>query len=607
MLNFLRKRASSWFIKAAFFLIIIVFIFWGVGTVREREQTIIGEVNGKKISIGEFQNATNIIAENYKAILGDKFDYKMMSEQIKKTAWDMLVEQAILMQVAEELKLKVSPQEVIDEIQKIDAFKENGVFKREKYVEVLRYNKIMPSQFETQTERNLLLKKVRTFLKNAVTTTETEINDWYILKNRKIKAGYITLNYKDFAKDVSVTEEDIKKYYDTNKEQFKKPEKATITYYMIALSDFIPNIKPDEKDLKDYYDEHKDEFFEPKKYVLRHIFVAFGKDRNASRNKIEDAKKSLAKDDFAKVTSRFNEDGTKNKGGLLGEISLNMVTPKLASIISAMKKGDVSGIVESEYGYHIIRVDDIKEEKIKDFNEVKEIVKEKVIQNKAKILALKSASEIKDALEKGQVQNKYKPEKAEIQKDKPVINDMNLPELVNNIFTLGERKSFGPINTSKGVIVGKVDKIEKGYFTIAEVKEKIKENVIKNKALNIAEEKAKKMIAEGNLPKGKETDWFSPAGVLPAPLNTLKDIDKAIPSLNKENRVLKKPFRSEDSVYIIYLSDIQDPVLDKNSEDYKKFAADFIENKQNLFFEEWLKNLKKNAKIKLNEERFKSL
>lgn len=84
MLNFLRKRASSWFIKAAFILIIIVFIFWGVGTVREREQTIIGEVNGKKISIGEFQNATNIIAENYKAILGDKFDYKMMSEQIKK-------------------------------------------------------------------------------------------------------------------------------------------------------------------------------------------------------------------------------------------------------------------------------------------------------------------------------------------------------------------------------------------------------------------------------------------------------------------------------------------------------------------------------------------
>ncbi len=607
MLNFLRKRASSWFIKAAFFLIIIVFIFWGVGTVREKEQTIIGEVNGKKISIGEFQNATNNIAENYKAILGDKFDYKILSEQIKKTAWDLLVEQAILLGVAEELKIKVSPQELIDEIQKIDAFKENGVFSREKYIQVLRYNKIMPSQFEAQREKSLLLSKVRTFLKNAVTITDSEIDSWYILKNRKIKANYITINYKDFYKDVSVTEEDIKKYYDTNKEQFKKPEKATITYYLISQSDFVSNIKPDEKDLKNYYEEHKDEFFEPKKYILKHIFVAFGKDRASSRNKIDEAKKSLSKEDFSKVASKYNEDGTKNKGGLLGEITLNMVTPKLASSISAMKKGDVSEIIESEYGYHIIKVDDIKEEKIKDFNEVKEVVKEKVIQNKAKILALKTASEIKDSLEKGALHSKYKAEKAEIQKDKPLINNINLPELVNSIFTLGEGKTFGPINTSGGVLVGKVDKIEKGYYTEAEVKEKIKETIMKNKALDLAEERAKRLIAEGNLPKGTETDWFSPAGVLPAPLNTLKDLDKAIVSLDKENNILKKPFRSEDSVYIIYLSQIQDPVLEKNSEEYKRFASDFIENKQNLFFEEWLKSLKKNAKIKFNEELFKSL
>jgi peptidyl-prolyl cis-trans isomerase D len=608
MLNFLRKRATSWFIKAAFFLIIVVFIFWGVGTVREKEQTIIGEVNGTKISIVEFQNATNIVAENYRAILGDKFDYKMFSEQIKKTAWDMLVEQAILTQVAQDLKIKVSPQEIVEEIQKNEAFKDKGVFSREKYVEVLRYNKLMPSQFEAQLEKNLLLKKVRTFLKNAVTTTDLEIRDWYLLKNRKIKAGYVTINYKEFVKDVTVTEDDIKKYYEDNKEKFKKPEKATISYYLLPISDFTANIKPEEKDLKDYYNDHKEEFFEAKKYTLRHIFVAFGNDRSISRNKIEEAKKGLSKEDFTKIAAKYNEDGTKNRGGLLGEISLNMVTPKLASTISAMKKGDISGIVESEYGYHIIKVEDIKDEKFREFDEVKEIVKNKVIQNKAKILALKTATEIKDAIEKGQVQNiKYKSEKTDLQKDKPIISDMNLPELVNNIFTLGEGKTFGPFNTSKGIIVGKVEKIDKGYFEISEVKEKVKEDVIKNKALKIAEEKATKMINEGNIPKGKETDWFSPVAVLPTPLNTLKDLDKDIPSLDTETKFLKKPYRSDDSIYIVYLVDIQEPSLDKNSEDYNKFAKDFIENKQNLYFEEWLKSLKKNAKIKLNEERFKNI
>lgn len=608
MLNFLRKRATSWIIKLAFFLIIVVFIFWGVGTIREREQTIIGEVNGKKISIVEFQNAFNIVAENYKAILGDKFDYKMFSEQIKKTAWDMLVDQMILIKTAEDLRIKVSPEEVIQEIEKNEAFKENGVFKRERYLEVLRYNKIMPSQYESQIEKNLLLKKVRTFLKNAVTASDEEIKNWYILKNRKIKAGYVALDYKDFIKEVSIKEDDIKKYYEENKEQFKKPEKAEIIYYMIPISDFSSGIKPDEKDLKDYYDEHKDEFFEPKTYTVRHIFVSFGKDKESARKKIEEAKSNLNKEDFAKIASRINNDGTKQRGGLIGDITLSMITPKLAEKLAGMKKGDISDIVESEYGYHILKVEDIKEERLKPFETVKDAIKERVIQNKAKLLAIKTASEVKDSLEKGtKIDIKFKQSKETVEKNKTNIGELSLPELVNNIFTLGEGKVFGPFNTSKGIIVGKIEKIDKGYFSISESENKIKDLLIKKKALDLAEEKAKKMINDGNIKKGNVTDWFSPVATIPAPLSNLKDIDKEIPSLNKENKVLKRPFRGDDSIYIVYLENIEDPVIDTNSEEYKKFAKDFIENKQNLFFEEWLKNAKKTAKIKLNEELFKNI
>jgi peptidyl-prolyl cis-trans isomerase D len=608
MLNFLRKRASSWFIKVAFALIILVFIFWGIGTIREREQNTIGEVEGKKISLSQFQNTVNIVSENYKAILGDKFDYKILSEQIKKTAWDMLVDQAILTKTAEELKIKVSPEEVIDEIQKNDAFKENGVFKRERYIEILRYNKILPSQYEAQIEKSLLLKKVKTFLKNSVTASNDETTQWYILKNRKIKAGYITLSYKDFTKDVSITDGEIKKYYEDNKEQFKKPEKANVVYYLIPHSELTNSIKVEEKDLKDYYDEHKDEFFEPKKFLLRHIFVSFGKNKEQARKKIEDAKKALKKEDFAKVASKYNDDGTKQRGGSLGYITLSMVTPKLSEKIAGLKKGDVTDIVESEFGYHIIKVEDVVNEAIKPFESVKEEVHKKVIQNKTRLIALKNASEIKEALEKGiQPKTTFKPNKVTIEKGQSNIGDLTLPELVNNIFTLMEGKTFGPFNTSKGVIIGKLEKIEKGFFDLLEVENKVKEQLIKKKALDLAEEKAKKIIAQGQIEKGNVTDWFSPVANVPLPLNNLKEIDKELPSLNKQNKILQKPFRSDDSVYIIYLADIEEPTVDTNSEEYKNFAKEFIENKQNFFFEEWLKNAKKNAKIKLNEELFKKI
>lgn len=609
MLNFLRKRATSWFIKIALGLIIIVFVLWGVGTMRQKEQMSIGEVNGIKISLIEFQNAVNMLTENYKAILGDKFDYKVFSEQIKKNAWDLVVQQTLLLQKAEDLKIKVSPKEILDEIQKTETFKDKGVFSRERYIEVLRFNKMTPSVYEAQIEKALILKKVRTFLKNAITANNDEIAQWYVLKNRKIKAGYVTLDYKDFVKEVKVNGEELKKFYDANKEQFKKPEEAKISYVIVPFESFKGEIKPAEQDLKEYYDEHKDEFFEPKQYLLRHVFVSFGKDKEKARNTINEAYKKVGKENISKVASKYNEDGTKTKGGLLGYVNINMLSPKIAEKIAPMKKGDISGIVESEYGYHIFKLEDIKEERTKSFDEVKRLLIDKVIEKKAKLIAIKKASEIKDLLEKGQTVTdpKFKIQKASVSKTKPFLKDRALPEVVNTIFSVNEGKIFGPIILSKDIIVGKVEKIEKGYFSLSEKEKEIKEMVIKNKAFDRAEEKAKAIIASTNIPKGKVTDWFSPVVNIPAPLSNLKGLEKDIPSLTKENKILKSPYRSDESVYIVYLEDIQEPTWDPQSDDAKKFTIDFIENKQNNFFEEWLKNAKESAKIKLYEENFKNM
>lgn len=607
MLDFLRKRASSLAIKFILSLIIIVFVLWGVGRMREREQNVVGKVGKVEIALNEYQDAVNRLSEGYKMAFGDRFDYKIFKDRIKKEAWDLLVERTILLKKAEELKLKVTDNEVVEEIKKQEAFKENGQFSKDRYLAVLNYMKLSPQMYEKDLERTLLIKKAMSIIKNSVNVNEKDVKDYYELKNKKMKANYVVFSYKDYLKGISSTSEEEKKFYEENKENFKKPERLDVSYLFVTTEEFIPTVKAEEKDLKDYYEENKSEFYKPKSFVLRHIFKAFGKDKEASKKGIEEAAKLLSKEDFAKVAGRYNDDGTKTRGGFIGEVSLDRLTPKMATAVSLLKKGDRSNIVESEYGYHIIKVEDVKEEGYKSFDEVKQEISVLVKEKKARLFAVKKAKEVLASLEKGGA-DASKLKKVILERENPVFGDMGaMPEVVKTAYATKEGGVFGPLNTSKGVIVGKVNKLDKGYFNYDEVKEKVKEGVLKKKALQLAVKNAEEALKSGNFKKKESTEWFSPLIMLPPTLSKIPDLDKDIVRLSKKNTILKKVYTSNDAAYIILLADEEIKAWDPKREDCKAFFEEFINNKKLVFYNDWLKEEKSNLKVEQNEALIKNI
>lgn len=607
MLDFLRKRASSLAIKFILSLIIVVFVLWGVGRMREREQNIVGRVGKTDITYNEYLDAINRLSEGYKMAFGDRFDYKIFKDRIKKEAWDLIVERTILLKKAEELNLKVSDTEIVEEIKKQEAFKENGQFSKERYLAVLNYMKLSPQMYEKDLERTLLIKKAMAIIKNSVTINERDVRDYYELKNKKIKVSYAVFGYKDYLKNATSSQEEEKKFYEENKESFKKPEKLDVSYMFISNDEFAGNVKVEDKDLKQYYEENKSEFYRPKSFVLRHIFKAFGKNKEEAKKRIEEAKKLLSKEDFAKVASRFNDDGTKARGGFIGEVSLDRLTPKMAAAVSNLKKGDRSDIVESEYGYHIIKVEDLKEEGYRSFDEVKESVVALVKEKKARLFAVKKAKEVLASLEKGAV-DASKLKKVLLEKDNPLFGDMGaMPEVVKTVYATKEGGLFGPLNTSKGIIVGKVNKLDKGYFSYDEVKDKVKEGVLKKKALELAVKDAQEALKSGNYKKKETTDWFAPLGILPAPLAKIKDLDKDIVKLNKSKNLLKKVYSSDDAAYVIMLADEEIKGWDPNRDDSKAFYEEFSNNKRTVFYNDWLKEEKASLKIEQNEALIKNM
>lgn len=607
MLDFLRKRASSLAIKFILSLIIIVFVLWGVGRMREREQNVVGKIGKTEVTLNEYQDAVNRLTEGYKMVFGDKFDYKIFKDKIKNEAWDLIVERTILLNKAESLNLKVADTELVEEIKNQEAFKENGQFSKERYLAVLKYMKLSPALYEKDLERTIMVKKAMAIIKNAVNVNERDVKDLYELKNKKIKVGYQAFSYKEFIKKVSTTEEEEKKYYGENKELFKKPERADILYYIASVDEFLPTVKVNEEELKAYYDENKSEFHRPKTYVLRHIFKAFGKKKEEAKKKIDEALKLLDKEDFSKVASRYNDDGTKSRGGFIGEVSLEQMSPKMAASVTILKKGERSQIVETEYGYHIIKVEDIKEEGYKNFDEVKQELTNLVKKKKAGLYAVKQAKEVLAALEKGKTDN-AQWKKAFIEKEKPQFGELgSMPELVKIVYETKEGGVFGPINTAKGVVVGKVNKFDKGYFNFDEVKDRVKELLVKNKALQLAKNEAEKVLKNNAIVKKESTDWFSPLGVLPANLGKIKDLEKDIVKLTKANPVLKKVYLTDDAAYVFSLIDEEIKSWDREREDCKAFYEEFLNNKRNIYYSDWLKEEKANLKIEKNEALIKSL
>ena len=607
MLDFLRKRASSLAIKFILSLIIIVFVLWGVGRMREREQNIVGKVGKIEIALNEYQDAVNRLSEGYKMAFGDKFDYKIFKDRIKNEAWDLIVERTILLKKAEELNLKVSDKEVVEEIQKQEAFKENGQFSKDRYLAVLKYMKLSPPMYEKDLERTLLIKKAMAVIKNSVSVSETDVRDYYELKNKRIKVNLVSFAAKDFLKGVTTTDEEEKKYYQENKEAFKKPERADVSYYFVPIDEFLAGVKVEEKELKDYYEENKSEFYKPKTYVLKHIFKAFGKNKEEAKKKIEEAQRLLAKEEFSKVASRYNDDGTKARGGFIGEVSLDRMSPKMAAAVSVLKKGERSQIVESEYGYHIIVADDIKEEGYKGIDEVKLELQERVKAKKARLYAVKKAKELLATLEKGSPDTS-KLKKAFVEKENPVFGDLGaMPEVVKTVYATKEGGVFGPLNSSKGVIVGKVNKFDRGYFNFEEVKDKVKESLLKKKALDLAVKKAEEALKTKTFSKKETTDWFSPLGVLPPALIKIKGIDKDIVKLTKNSSILQKAYQSDDAAYIVMLADEEIKNWDPQRDDCKAFYEEFLNNKRTIYYNDWIKEEKASLKIEKNETLIKNM
>jgi peptidyl-prolyl cis-trans isomerase D len=460
MLQWMRQ-AQSWVIKGVLLAVVLAFVVtifyqWGVqsggGPTRSEVATIFGE----PVSVREFQRVYNGLQQRYRSIFRTQSDMDLNERfNFREMALEQLATRAILLRMAQQYGVVVTEQELYDHIAGLAPFQEQGRFSPTRYQAMLRSQvpPIAPHQFEAEQQQDLLLQKVVTLLTEGIQVTDAEVEQTYRRDNEQVAVRYVMLTTPQFEAQVEMTDEELQSYYEAHKEGYREPEQRQIRYVALPLQRFTQPYDPSAEEVNAYYARHLETFQRPEQVWVRHILFkvassATAEQETQARERAEAVLASLRNgEDFATMAKQYSEDtATAEKGGDLGYFPRGQMVQPFEEVAFSLPVGELSDVVRTPFGWHILRVEDKREAETRPLAEVEPEIKEKLREDKARDAAQAFVDDFLSALEANPRQFAELSRQHElnlittpfIPATGQVEGLAGLPDLVKRVFTLPE-------------------------------------------------------------------------------------------------------------------------------------------------------------------------
>jgi peptidyl-prolyl cis-trans isomerase D len=257
----------------------------------------------------------------------------------------------------------VDEDELRDAIAMVPEFQNGGHFDKELYLQVLQQNGYKPSDFEELQRRRLLGGKVQELVRRGVHVSDQELKDRFRFDNERINLRFVRIPAAPFMGDVTVTDEDLQKQFADTQEKYREPERVRVKLVEFRPQDFAAQIAPTDEEVKAYYDAHAEDYRRPEELHARHILFKLAPDASdadkAAARQQADAVLAKAKGgaDFAELAKQYSQDSTASEGGDLGQFGRGVMVPEFETAAFALEPGQISDVVQSPFGFHIIKVE----------------------------------------------------------------------------------------------------------------------------------------------------------------------------------------------------------------------------------------------------------
>lgn len=518
MLDLIRRKKKSVIIKVVFWSIIAtfvgtIFLVWGKGSDDSQPTAAFAvEVNGDRVALEDYQSAYANIYRLYQNVYRDQLTPALEKQlNLRQQALDALVEQELLLQEADRLNLQVSDKELVDAIAKIPAFQKDGLFNKETYIQVLRGQRLTPEAFEMLQERDLLIEKVRNRIRQDISVSDSDIQQEYRDRNEKVDLLLVRVDPVAFESRVTINPAALQNYFSANVEKFRLPQMASLRYIVFNPANYRSEVVLTDDEIKRYYDRNLDRFEIPEQVKAAHILIRTpqGADTKVKEQKRAEAAKVLAAikagKDFAATARSLSEDpGSAGNGGDLGSFTRGTMVGPFEEAAFALKAGEVSGIVETSFGYHIIKVSEHTTPRIKAQSEVLAEIRDGLQSEKSEQLALEKALDAFNINRKGgSLDAAAKAAGLEIRstgsfaREMPVGNLGVNAEISNTAFSLMTVGELGrPVRTAQGVVLYALEsKQESRAPELKEVRSAVEQAYRQEEGKKLARNRADELLA----------------------------------------------------------------------------------------------------------------
>ena len=474
------------------------------GDTSRPEGNVLASIGGDSITSAELDQT---IRDRFKnSPMG--FDRKMVPI-VAPSVLDQMVTEQILMHQAAKMGVEVSDQELLKTFQRIPWLYPDGNFvgaDRASDMVAQQTGKTL-AQFETLMRNSLLEEKIRSIVTDGVQVTPTEVLAQFRHRNSKTKIDYVLFDPSQFLKEVQVTPEGLAAFFQKDPAHYKLPEQRQVRYVVIDPDQVRAEVKVDEAELRQYYAQHLSDYRVPDRVRVAHILFKTTGKSPAEVTTIEKTAADVlnqirAGGNFGELAKKYSEDSTAQAGGELGWLVHKQTVPEFDSMAFSLKPGEVSGLVKTVYGIHILKVEEKETAHLQTFEEVRNsiqvgIMKQRVADAQAKLatsleLQLKAnPQQFEDIVRKAGLEPKQSP----LFKYNQPIPDLGKTDAFENLaFQLRLNEVGTPISVPRGsAIIQLIQVVPEHIPALDEVRAQVEEDYRHEQSIQLAQNKAKKL------------------------------------------------------------------------------------------------------------------
>lgn len=503
------RRQQAW-LKWSLGLVVLAFIVFYIPdfltpTTPSATGEALATVDGRRVTVGEFTRAYNAQLAQFRQVYGNGINDAMIRQLgLDQQVLAQLIDQQATIAEAQRLGLRASDAEVRQRIMELPAFQENGVFIGEqRYRQLLRLQRppLTTAEFEDEVRSSILLDKLRATLTEWITVSDAEADEEYRRRHETVTIDVVPFAAVDFADKVTLTDSDIAAYFEANRETYRIGERRKIKYLQIDTEAIRANITVPEQDIQRHYNQNIDQYSTPEEVRARHILLNVEGGNEAEVRARAEALLAQVKGgaDFAALAEKHSQDvASASRGGDLGFFGRGRMVPEFEQVAFSLAPGEVSDLVRTPFGFHIIKVEEKRAGDVQPLDAVRAAIQQQLqferAQTRAQDLANAVDAEVSapaDLERVGAARGLKVVESEFFTRDQPIPGLGPAPAVANAAFELEPGAVSDALRTPNGFVVFTVTGTEPSRLPdLEEVRTRVEADLRRERTQALAAERA---------------------------------------------------------------------------------------------------------------------